>query len=441
MPIQRQICRAPIGCIAPAIDAIGIVMALAADVAIALAAVHEQAIFPFQLRHPAARPLMMSSFKRKLVYLGGFDPRGARYYHQLLAEQVAAHNASCASQDRLTLTDRRRAGPNNRWDLADAGGRMHTEFEFLVWDDLVRAHWPNNPLAILAQTFAAYRHTLAHKDPAIEALAPGGSRFTLYAPGISLIALPLLFAAVFWGVAQVWLGGWLALGLAVAGGLGLSLAIFHRMNSLWILRFVIFNDRLARQKVGPAVWERLEAFAQRLSAVLDEDCDEVLFVSHSNGTVLAIPVLAKVLEQRGGALPEHFAMVTLGGCMLFMAGRRDARWFGQALDGLSQAQPFLWLDLASITDGACAAGVDPFSGREHGAPSGLIQLSPRWFTYCDPARYQARRRDKYTTHFDYLRRLDRPSALDYLGLSAAPRPLAASIAAFEAERTNHEFQP
>jgi hypothetical protein len=43
-------------------------------------------------------------------------------------------------------------------------------------------------------------------------------------------------------------------------------------------------------------------------------------------------------------------------------------------------------------------------------------------------------RDKYLTHFDYLRRLDRPSPLDYLGLTASPRPLAASIAAFATER-------
>jgi hypothetical protein len=42
----------------------------------------------------------------------------------------------------------------------------------------------------------------------------------------------------------------------------------------------------------------------------------------------------------------------------------------------------------------------------------------------------ARRKDKYLTHFDYLRRLDRPSPLDYLGLTCSGQPLAANIAAF-----------
>lgn len=38
------------------------------------------------------------------------------------------------------------------------------------------------------------------------------------------------------------------------------------------------------------------------------------------------------------------------------------------------------------------------------------------------------------THFDYLRRLDHPSPLDYLGLVASLRPLAASVAEFEDQR-------
>jgi hypothetical protein len=351
----------------------------------------------------------------------------------LLAEQVAAHNAACAAPDRLTLTERRREGKNAAWALSDQAGSLTTEFEYLVWDDLVRQHWISNPLAMLASAVEAYHYILRHRDRPLERMVPGGSRFTLYAPGLALILLPLLFALIGWGVLRLWLGDGAALALALAAGTGLSLFILKRMHSLWILRFVIFNDLLARRRVAPALWDRLDAFAARLDAALGEDWDEVLFVSHSNGAVLSVPVMARLLALRGGALPPHYAMATLGGCIQFLAARRDAVWFAQDLDSLGQGG-FLWLDIGSLTDGACVPLVDPCLGRPVPRPAGLVQLSPRWFKYCDPAKYQARRRDKYLTHFDYLRRLDRPSALDYLGLTAAARPLAASIAAFEAEQ-------
>jgi hypothetical protein len=177
---------------------------------------------------------------------------------------------------------------------------------------------------------------------------------------------------------------------------------------------------------------RLDEFAATIAASLDEDYDEVLLVTHSNGSILAMPVMARLLELRGGELPEHFSLVTLGGSIPLVGFRRDARAFHAVLDRVGAAS-FRWLDIGSITDGASIPLVNPCLSRPVGPPPGLKQLSPRWHRYCDPATYQARRADKYLTHFDYLRRLDRPSALDYIGLTCEPRPLAQSIAAFEAD--------
>ena len=55
----------------------------------------------------------MAPFKRKVLHLGGFDPRGARFYHQLLGEQVDRANAIAAADGdplRLDLSTRRRIG-------------------------------------------------------------------------------------------------------------------------------------------------------------------------------------------------------------------------------------------------------------------------------------------------------------------------------------------
>jgi hypothetical protein len=157
-----------------------------------------------------------------------------------------------------------------------------------------------------------------------------------------------------------------------------------------------------------------------------------LLITHSNGSILSVPLTARLLD-RHAAPAGPFALVTLGSCIQLVASRRDAAWYHALLDQLAAAD-FRWLDIASITDGACIAQRRCALAARQENPPGAVQVSPRWFRYCDPAKYEARRRDKYQTHFDYLRRLDRPSALDYIGLIAAARPLAASIDAFKAEQ-------
>ncbi len=128
-------------------------------------------------------------------------------------------------------------------------------------------------------------------------------------------------------------------------------------------------------------------------------------------------------------LPSRVALVTLGASLPMLASRRDARDFAGTMAKLAQGR-FAWLDIGSPSDGAATPLVDPWLGRAPARHAGLVQLSPRWFAFCDAQTYAARRKDKYLTHFDYLRRLDRPSPLDYLGLTCSDQPLAASIAAF-----------
>ncbi len=433
MAVQRNVGAQPIRLTPAAVDAIGVVVPLAADVPVAFAAVHKEAILPFPLAHWGSKPRQMQPFKRKVIYLGGFDPRGARFYHGLLAEQVVAHNATADPAAQLSLGNRRKVGANAGWTVTAATGAMVAEHEFLVWDDLVRRHWINRPPALLWHAIIAYAQVFMHLDPALQRRVPRGSLITLYFPGAAVLGLPLLLVVLGWGLGRHWLSDGLALALALIAGVGLAVWLVKKLHSLWLLRFVIFNDLLARRRVDPAVWDRIDAFAARIEAVFSEDWDEVLFITHSNGSILSVPVMARVLQRLAGNIPPHFALVTLGGCIQLLAARRDAAWFAADLDVLGQGG-FCWLDIGSLTDGACVPLVSPCIGRAVERPAGLVQMSPRWFRYCDAAKYAARRRDKYLTHFDYLRRLDRASALDYLGLTAAARPLAASIAAFEAEQ-------
>ena len=367
-------------------------------------------------------------FRRKIFYLAGFDPRGGRFYHQMLAEEIAKANAEGAD---LTISPRQREGSNIGWSVT--GPDIRAEHTFLMWDDIVRANWPKGPLAVLWRTLAAYQGFLRGFDWSLVRRAPKSCRITLFYPGVTLFLVPLLVLLVAGGLLGWVLPGWTALlgALAVTGVV--SWVILRRIHSLWLLRFIMFNDMLARHAPSGDLAQRITAFADTIAAELNtNDADEALFVTHSNGSILGMGVMADLMVRRGGGFPPNFSLVTLGNCIPLISARRDATWFHAALDRLASGG-FRWLDIGSLTDGACVPLVPPCLGRPVESPPGLTQLSPRWFRYANPATYQARRADKYATHFDYLRRLDHPSPLDYVAITCAPQPLSISIKDFMAQ--------
>lgn len=373
----------------------------------------------------------MPAFKRKIFYLSGFDPRGARYYHQLFAEQAAAFGAKCNRA--IGVGKRRREPPHSTaWAIEAKTPDTLVDYVFLGWDDVVRSHWVKNPLALLKRSVSAYWNFTRLLDWPIVKTFPFGVRFAFYYPGVSTILLPILFGLLL-AIPAVALLGW-GWGLAVAAVIGIAVAMFvvKKIQGFWLLRFIIFNDTLAGDRLPGDVEERMAEFADQIRASFDEDWDEILFVTHSNGSIMAVPMMARLLDACSGRLPEHFSLVTLGSCIALIGNRKDSHRFHAQLETVGQGD-FRWLDIGSITDGACIAGIDPCVSCARPRRARLFQTSPRWFKYCDPATYEARRRNKYETHFDYLRTFDRISPLDYIGLSTSARPLEASIAAFKAE--------
>ena len=383
----------------------------------------------------SGKPPASAQFRRKIFYLAGFDPRGARLYHAMLEEEAARANGSGAA---ITVTPRRRSGGDAVCEVISDSpeGACHTEYVFLAWDDIVRRNWPSRPLAVLRQATRAYAGFTLRFNWPLARRAPVGSRKTLFYPGINLLAMPPLTCLVVFMIARLILWHqpwWLALLIALAVTVAGAVVRLRALPSMWLLRFVIFNDSLARHPPDDELDQRLDRFAARISAALAaEDADEVLLVTHSNGSILGIPLMLRLRDRAGGAMPGRFGFVTLGGCVQLLAARKDALWFHGLLDRLATGG-FAWLDIGSLTDGACVPLIPPLLGRTVETPPGFTQLSPRWFRYADPAAHAARRKDKQATHFDYLRRLARPSPLDYVALITAARPLAASIEAFRAE--------
>lgn len=372
-------------------------------------------------------------FKRKIFYLSGFDPRGARFYHQLFAEQATKFNATSG---RTVSVGKRERQPENgtRWEVRDAAADAVTDYQFLGWDDLVRDYWVRSPATLLIKAIIAYWHFIVRLDWTIVKRFPIGVRVAFFAPGVLGIVLPVALGVILWLAAAALFGqGW---GAAVAVLLMVATiaVVMHRIRGLWLLRFIIFNDILAHDRLSPALTARLDYFADLIAASLDEDWDEILFVTHSNGSILAVPVMARLLALRGATLPENFSLVTLGSCIALIGNRKDSHHFHAQLESVGQGD-FHWLDIGSITDIICIANIDPCISCAQPRRAKLTQLSPRWFKYSDPETYAARKADRHNTHFDYLRSFDRLSPLDYIAISSGGRSIAASVEAFRSDNS------
>nr|WP_287388606.1 hypothetical protein [Sphingobium sp.] len=174
-----------------------------------------------------------------------------RFYHQLYREQAGRY-------DRLTgegvTVGGRRAGPagsvvSTIWSVDNEQAGVETDYEFLRWEDLVGKVWIRNPLTLAFRSIATYvGHGRFMQFKRMKALRPG----------------PVLTICI----------------SAVASGKWLNKLVVP-----WLLRFTYYHHTLAAGGPGDALDARLDAFARRMAEELDEPWDEVLFLTHSAGTI------------------------------------------------------------------------------------------------------------------------------------------------------------
>lgn len=366
-------------------------------------------------------------YRRRLFYLSGFDPRGGRFYHAL-HEQALARHAALSGQP-VTVSPRRKGESGvQEWDVVSPA--CETRVGFLRWDDLVSRVWVRAPHRLGWRALAAYAGYLAHLDIAYGWRTKRGVIITLFYPLVAALLLPLVIGApVAWVSALAGLPGWMAALVGLAVGVGTARPLLGKLRACWLVRLFIFNHDCAACGFSPEITERIDAFAASLATALESDADEVLLVAHSNGAVLAVPLLLRLLELRGGNLPANFTLVTMGNCIPLLGARRDAVTYQGMLRALS-GHAFDWIDIGSPPDGACFSLSDPFEpSGSHGAVR-LVMLSPRFHRFWKPENYHTGWASKYEVHFDYLRCGDSISPIDYPSLTVAPRPVADSVAMF-----------
>lgn len=369
-------------------------------------------------------------FKRKVFYVGGFDPRGVRHYHAMYHEAAARWSERTGRP--LAVSSRRAVSPSRTdWTVENPAEDATTSYSFLRWEDLVRRAWIKNPLHLAWRAGRTYGGLIGGFDTAMARRVPKGPIKTLFYPPVFSLALPVLLGLLPFLVALIWLRWWAALLVGVTAGIAAATPILRKLHTPWLLRFFIFNAETGGGEADAEMAARLDAFAADILAELDGDWDEVLLVTHSNGSILSVPLMERLLDARDGNMPPNFALITFGQSIPLILCRSDARRFKEQLARVGGGA-FRWFDIGSPPDGAGFHGVDPFALIGVERRPALVHLNPRFYKFYDPATYHSGLANKYEIHFDYLRVGDRVSPLDYPSITASARPIEASVAAFQA---------
>ena len=381
--------------------------------------------------------------RRRVLYVSGFDPQGPARYHRLYREQAQAQAA--VSGHRIEVGPRKRVSPQvDAWDIEAQieGATCHTRYEFLRWDDVVRANWmPGHARYLMATLGATWRFAAS----GVLWRMFKGSRsgfWVCFGPFAVLLFIVAVAALLAGGALAAWrwtgASTWTAVAglLAIAGGWALARLSRTAENDWfmgWVMRSYWFTSRQAREDT-PDLDARLDAHATYLlEALADRSVDEVLLVGHSSGAMMAMIVAARAAARSPEALQDpRLGLLTLGQCFPILSFQPQARRFRREIAITANALGERWLDFTAPADRCCAALVDPaeavlgMDGIECASPK---VLSPQFHQLFTPQGYAALRRNLYELHFQYLKAGELPGAYDYFAITAGPRTLAGRFAA------------
>lgn len=260
--------------------------------------------------------------RRRVFYIPGYDPFHPRRYRELYRREGAEQARVCGYE--IALSPRQGGGAYG-WKVAARidGAEIASEFEVLVWSDLVRGSMGGSISGtylhllrttwVYVSTGALRRLMWLRRGPVLAALYPIVVLLAQLAVALGLGALAgagLAAAAAAVPGAPAWAGlpGWLALpAVAVA-----VLRWFKAKDGRFFAYYLMHDYAYAAATRGanpPDLEARMARFADAIAAALAEGAeapdgpDEVLVVGHSSGAHIAVSVLADLL--RAGRVPAQ----------------------------------------------------------------------------------------------------------------------------------------
>jgi len=374
---------------------------------------------------------------RRVHYISGFDPRGARFYHRLYREESARQAAHMGAE--LKVGGRRKLSTDvSAWSVEGSwnGESVQTDYQFMAWDDIVREHWDSSFAQLFRRSIPVYLKYVLHGGFKRVSQVSRPAFYTAVFPMVYLVLIALvalLIAAIGAGASQALFGnlipGLLA-GVVLAGVFAWwGLRAGERIGVLWVLRTCVFvvtwgtrsmpNLRARTREMAEAIVE-----AQRRHPV-----DEVLIVGHSIGAIVAVSVTARVLELASGEMLRKTTFITLGQCIPYVSVMPAAEELRNDLKIVADGAALRWVDFTAPPDPLCFFRVDPvrFSGLECALPDRPKQVVVRVFRMFGQETYSRMRLNKLRLHFQYLMASELKADYDFFLMTAGPNAYCRTV--------------
>ncbi|WBL31797.1 hypothetical protein O5O51_08540 [Sinirhodobacter sp. HNIBRBA609] len=365
--------------------------------------------------------------RRRVFYIPGYDPFPPRRYRELYRSESARQAAISGYQIALSPA---REGGSHGWQVQSTqdGNTVETEFEVLLWSDIVRGSMGASIPATYGQLLrTAWIYTTSGALFRLMRLRKGPIIAALY-PVAVLLVQAVVAVALGWAAAALTRG---LLGAIPAALLGLAAAAltlrWFRAKDRHVFAYYLMHDFAFsarwRGAYPPELEARMALFRDTIARALLEDWDEVLVVGHSSGAHLAVSILSDLL--RADRKAPGLSLLTLGQVVPMISFLPDAQRLRRDLAFLSAHKDIAWVDVTAPGDGCAFALCDPVK------VSGVAPEDQRWplilsaaFTQTLAPETWARLRWRFfRLHFQYLCAFEQPRDYDYFRITAGPETL------------------
>ncbi|WP_040439766.1 hypothetical protein [Roseibium aggregatum] len=401
--------------------------------------------------------------KRLVLYFPGYDLRPARYCFALLRKEFNTFLKVRLVDGALSELKEglEPGGTTSSWsghvDWPEA--HVDTRFVQIGWRDVIKPDFQRSWLRTVLDALRSFM-LVAQAGGYRAALRSNWAHgvFCLYPPvGLILYFLtsllpPILLAPVILrnvgAAVREDQADEIAWSVLLGGSAAWLVAVYLLMT--WLepksyFRYLVnswhFMARLARND-HPEMLARIEESADLIVAAASEadDDTDLVFVSHSCGTFVAIYILAAVLRRQPDIVrrPGGFAFVTLGPAFDCLGGFGPDGGFGEAMTAVARSGVD-WTDLYGPHDPLCGGRTPPVARYARPAGPSEALPEPRRFSVCIPDRMTADRFRHlrfrfFALHFNYFFASVRPGLFDFYRLTLGPKRAVDQLTAWDMGR-------
>jgi hypothetical protein len=370
--------------------------------------------------------------KRETFYLGGYDPRGARYYYNFYKNESALQ--SKVSEMDISVGKRQRTDKHiQSWEITSQVDNeiTDTRYHFLEWDDIIRDEWKKSYMELFFDLIFYFKtYILAGRFIKYSKVSPyqmiGIFLPTVYALLSFVIAL---FSAYY---VYIYFDDYLGL-IAGIGMIPLVLYLLvllgHKLAIFWLLRIFVFSAHYVFDE-KKVLETRLDEFASKIIEQMKlaekNNVDEILLVSHSVGSILSISLLERVLKSIDGTLSCKLSVLTLGECIPLVSGIDKAVEYKEKMAYIAQSNQIFLVDYTTVVDGACFPGLNYFEDVDIKMkyPENFHFYSARFHTLFSKNKYKQLLKNRYVTHFIYFMATEKIGKYNFFEMTAGNQKLS-----------------